>query len=323
MKVFSDLLLELYRLPRSAPPDGFQRLAMERMQEVLGFDSAVWATGVVHPGVGVSVHTQFAYRQPPEMMENWARINKNDELAFEAFRRQGVTLNTALCGAEWEPRLTPETRAHLERYGMAHALTTIVAEPVSQLWGGISLYRADPRRPFDEAQRQLKEHLMPHLVEAWNASRFACLGALRREAAQPGHGQAICDGKGVLYNADRDFSALLLAEWPQWRGPQLPPPLLESLAGKPPRRHVGRHTVVSFETLDNMELLVARKVAAIDGLGAREYEVAALFARGANYQEIADALCIAPATVRNHLSHIYAKLGVGNKMELAQLMRGD
>ena len=134
MKILSELLLDLYRLAQGAPPDAFQRLAMERMQAVLAFDSAVWATGVVFPGVGVTAHTQFLYRQPAEMMENWARINKNDELAFDAFRQPGVTLNTALCGEEWRPRLTAETRAHLERYGMAHALTTIVAEPVP--WHG-------------------------------------------------------------------------------------------------------------------------------------------------------------------------------------------
>lgn len=323
MKVFGDLLFELYRLTQNAPPEEFQRLAMEKLQKVFDFDSAFWATGVVHAGVSITAHTHYLYRQPPEMMENWARINQNDELAFAAFRQQGLTLNSALCGAEWQSRFGPEAREHIERYGMAHVLTTIIAEPLSQIWSGVSFYRADPGRPFSEEQRLLKQHLMPHLAAAWDISRFAYISSFRQHGTQPGHGQAICDSKGVLYNTDRNFTALLLAEWPQWRGPQLPPELLERLSANHARRYAGRHTVVSFEALNNMELLNARKISAIDQLSAREFEVAALFATGANYQTIADALHIAPVTVRNHLSNIYTKLGIKNKMELAQLMHGD
>ena len=72
-----------------------------------------------------------------------------------------------------------------------------------------------------------------------------------------------------------------------------------------------------------MELLSARKTAAIDTLSSRERDVAALFSKGADYRAIADALHIAPTTVRNHLQNIYAKLGVTNKIEMAHLMQGD
>lgn len=323
MNVLSDLLLDLYRLARYAPPDDFQQWAIEKIQPALDFDSAIWATGVVYPGAGVAVHTQFLYQQPPEMMENWARINRNDELAFQAFRQQGITLNTAICGSEWQQHLTPETKAHVERYGMAHALTTIIAEPVSGLWAGISLYRANLHRPFSEELRELKQALMPHLAEAWDVSRFLRIRANQAAYEESGRRQAICDGRGVLYNATPGFSELLRAEWPEWQGPQLPLPLLECIAGKSPRRHVGQRAVISFQAVDNMELAIARDVSPIDCLTPREHEVAALFAKGANYQEIADSLCVSPATVRNHLSHIYTKLGVSNKMEMAQVVRGD
>ena len=51
--------------------------------------------------------------------------------------------------------------------------------------------------------------------------------------------------------------------------------------------------------------------------------MAALFAKGADYRAIADALHIAPTTVRNHLQHIYAKLGVTSKIEMARLVNGN
>jgi TolB-like protein/DNA-binding CsgD family transcriptional regulator/Flp pilus assembly protein TadD len=59
---------------------------------------------------------------------------------------------------------------------------------------------------------------------------------------------------------------------------------------------------------------------AITGLSHRESDVAIKFAAGMTYREIGDALFIAPATVRTHLSTIYEKLGVRNKVGLASLV---
>lgn len=52
-------------------------------------------------------------------------------------------------------------------------------------------------------------------------------------------------------------------------------------------------------------------------LSVREGDVAAKFVAGMTYREIGEALFIAPTTVRTHLSVIYQKLGVHNKMALA------
>ena len=323
MKVISDLLLELYRLAQDAPAAEFQTRVMDRMREFFGFDSAFWATGVVKPDEGVTAHAAHLYRQPPEMLENWVRINKNDELAFEAFRQQGRTLNSALCGPHWQSRFCPEIQAHIKRYGMAHCLNTIIAEPMLQIWTGVAFYRADPEHPFTENERLLKQNLMSHLAEAWNISRFGFVNSVRDDGTQTSHGRAICDIQGVLYNADRNFTGLMLAEWPDWTGPQLPPEIREMLSRNGPRRHVGHYTVISVETINNMELLIVRKISTIDKLSAREYEVAALFAKGADYRAIADALHIAPVTARNHLQNIYSKLGVNNKIEMARLILGN
>ncbi len=49
------------------------------------------------------------------------------------------------------------------------------------------------------------------------------------------------------------------------------------------------------------------------GLSPKELEVLAVLARGASYREIAEALIVTQATVKTHLVHIYAKLGVRNR----------
>ena len=52
-----------------------------------------------------------------------------------------------------------------------------------------------------------------------------------------------------------------------------------------------------------------RRHAAPDGLTGREIDVLQLLARGASSKEIAAKLVISPKTARNHIEHIYAKIG--------------
>ncbi|MDG3041758.1 LuxR C-terminal-related transcriptional regulator [Roseicyclus marinus] len=51
-------------------------------------------------------------------------------------------------------------------------------------------------------------------------------------------------------------------------------------------------------------------------LSARESEIAAAFAEGETYKQIADRLNLAPSTVRTPLATIYRKPGVSTKVEL-------
>lgn len=58
-------------------------------------------------------------------------------------------------------------------------------------------------------------------------------------------------------------------------------------------------------------------------LTSREQEIAAAYASGDNYHEIAGQLGIAPSTVRTHLTTIYRKLGVSSKIELYGVLNGE
>jgi DNA-binding CsgD family transcriptional regulator len=55
-----------------------------------------------------------------------------------------------------------------------------------------------------------------------------------------------------------------------------------------------------------------------DGLTAAERRVAALVAEGRTNREVATALFLGERTVASHLTHIYAKLGVRSRTELAR-----
>jgi DNA-binding NarL/FixJ family response regulator len=49
------------------------------------------------------------------------------------------------------------------------------------------------------------------------------------------------------------------------------------------------------------------------GLTAREVDVLRLVARGLSSKQIATRLVITPKTARNHIEHIYAKIGTSNR----------
>ncbi len=54
----------------------------------------------------------------------------------------------------------------------------------------------------------------------------------------------------------------------------------------------------------------------VEGVTAREREVATLLARGYTNEEIAAALVLSPHTVQDHIKSLYSKLGVGSRQEL-------
>ena len=58
---------------------------------------------------------------------------------------------------------------------------------------------------------------------------------------------------------------------------------------------------------------------ALDSLSRREHEVLIQLAKGLTNREIADALFIAEQTVKNHVSEIYAKLGVHDRAQALRL----
>jgi len=58
-----------------------------------------------------------------------------------------------------------------------------------------------------------------------------------------------------------------------------------------------------------------------DQLTSREQEIAALVAEALSNREIAERLVISKRTVDAHVEHIYTKLGISSRMELANWLK--
>jgi DNA-binding NarL/FixJ family response regulator len=81
--------------------------------------------------------------------------------------------------------------------------------------------------------------------------------------------------------------------------------LIEQLIGGTQNGHNGNGKANGFEDLKT------------DDLTNREREVVEMVGRGMNNREIAKRLFISEATVRHHLSSIYSKLHVADRLNLA------
>lgn len=72
-------------------------------------------------------------------------------------------------------------------------------------------------------------------------------------------------------------------------------------------------TVLSPAVASRLVSAVRAPASTQDPLSAREREVLALVAKGTSNREIARVLFISEATVKTHLTHLYAKLGVNDR----------
>lgn len=84
------------------------------------------------------------------------------------------------------------------------------------------------------------------------------------------------------------------------------------------QRLVGRNTSVVLVTCHPVEPFVVHEALRLTTLRRR---VAGLAARGASVPEIAAVLDRSPETVRTHLKNVYARLGVGTRLELLEAIR--
>lgn len=308
----------IYRAVRGVPSPVFKEAALAAVRAQLPFDAAGWGTFAITPQ-GAQVHSVHLVDLPMAMMADYEAVKQHDQLSARALARPGTTLNVSIRTTRWP--LHPDMLAHVRRWGLDHSLGTVSIDTGLQLCNAISLYRGDARLPFTPAQRLLKQRLMPHLVEAWNLN--ALMFCERPASAAAQRRLVLVDAKGMIHNADAGLQVLLQTEFPGWVGPQLPGALVACLCGEAPVTYRGRQLAanVSRSLDDGFRLVRVRPLSAADQLSAREQAVATRFAAGSSYKEIAQALGVSPATVRNQLQKAYAKLDVRSKVALAQALQ--
>lgn len=314
---FSTVLLAIYRAAREMPADQFQDSALRLLKPIFGFDSSMWGSGTLSAS-GMAVHSIHLFEQPPEMVSEWVHINSEDTVAYACARNPGWVMNAHM-PTLFRDRTKRAMRDYTTRFEKGSGLVTRYNTANSSLISWISLYRADPERHFEEDDRAGFEALVPHVVEALTINRLIHLDrAFTQEVRRESH-LAIVDLRGMVHTAEAGFDELLRREWSAWEGNVLPQPLVAALTD-PGGAFRGGRIVVNARRMGDLLFLHARPLTPVDQLSPRESEVAKRFGDGQSYKEVARALGISPATVRNHLQVIYDKLDVNDKAALAKLV---
>ena len=182
-------------------------------------------------------------------------------------------------------------------------------------------------RDFSERDRAVLDFLRPRLAnlyEAAQARRRASQALALLEEADAG--LVILDGTGRIEHATPEALRLLSAYFRERRSG-----LPEQIAGwfleqqrtpsPEPLRVEGEEQSLIVRLVGGALLLEEERVA--PPLTDREREILELVAAGKTNAEIAEAIWIAPGTVRKHLENVYEKLGVHSRTAAVATLNGD
>lgn len=305
----SRTLRKIHRLSREAPASTFQEDAFEAMKELIRFDYGYWGGGR-EPIEAVNVHYQYLHRLPGEEMHAAFEKVKSHPKVIETITGHVINAGQALAYDVREAGLD----FFYAPYGVDQIVSLYQRDADLGLYHVISLYRSGEER-FTEQERLLFESAVPHLLDAWTESKLLHVSGANRDAGPLPAAAALVDKAGVVHFARPAFIELLRLEWPEWRGPFLPEAM---------RRQDGSFTgdqvAARFIPHNHFFLAVLRNKGPLDQLSARELEVAKRLAQGASHKEIARDLGISPATARNHVASVHAKLGSSKAAQVATLL---
>jgi DNA-binding CsgD family transcriptional regulator len=297
LQQYSRLVLDLHEASRALAPVAFQDWAIARLRRDLPFTSARWSLGALSDD---DILHSACYGTRPDFDRELHAIREQDDIRQRMINDVGVT---AIKSGDSDDRFL---RRFDQRHELHSLLATAVPDASGKLLQVLSLYRSDSAPLFTDDERMLKQMLAPHLMQAWQGSwSYAPL-----TLDEP---QALLSFDGFVIDAEPRFSAMLRAAWPSWCGRRI---VLTAGGFDGPASATAKVCIVPVPggAPGTQRVLIRANRCGV--LTARERAVAAHYAAGLSYKEIAKALGISPDTVRSYIKCCYAKLEVCNKVQL-------
>lgn len=311
MEQFNRMVLALYGSAQECQAGEFDAHALSLLKTTLHFDSAAVVGGRML-ATGMEPHTLHRYNQPIEKLQERSALSNRDEVLAKAMRRPGIALSQ---DAQTIDRRHTDVIAYCKKYDVAHTLVMVGPGASASNFNLLALWRAHRKNPYTAEELHHSDLLLPHLFQAKTVSRG--LFAAKNAPDADGMGPLIARFDGCLQFADTAAIALLRSQWPAWQPPMLPAPLLDALSRGSERRYLGPRLSASLTVHGKLLYIRLARRAGQAALTPAEQRAAWLAAEGASYKAIARTLGISPATVRNQLHRVYAKLGVTSKAGLA------
>jgi DNA-binding CsgD family transcriptional regulator len=310
----SRILLALYGADPTESAHQFRVRALEELEPYLMFTGAAWAHGVM-TAKGAVFHDILVRGLSPTFADAVRATADADPTSHKMAAASGRSFIHAQDDYPLEIRQLAGDPDDL-----CSSLEGMIADETTGVFSSVCLFRNRKQPPFNDAERELHESLLPHWIAA--LSRRIIDEAFAR-ARGHGLGQfvaAVISRDGALEAVSDKFAALLRTEWPHWQGGTLPAKLLES-ASSSEAVFAGDRIVARLTRLPERILVCARESRPVDALGRRERQVAELLSDGLALKAVAMKLSLSPSTVENHRDHIYRKLGVSSRPALIAALR--
>ena len=313
------IIMGVYGGTFDQPLARFQDYLFEAIRPAVGFDSAIWITGV-HASNQIN-SLWYHRREPVNVPAYLHRFTALDTVRDAALASPGKAFRIEDT-RDLADYYASEVYREIGRQGrMEQVMGISLFNAITRLSHYVIVYGHDRARPFAPSHRDALERLTPHLVAAWRHRQLADM--LQRPLPRGGGdqrglcGRAIADYRGTVEAADDGFAAALVSAFPGWRGPRLPGPLCDLIAGGGDEATIGGLGIRVARSTQSCVLTLA-DTGPLAELTAAERRAAQLYAGGATQGAIARSLGTSRHTVRNQLATVYDKLGVHTKVELAR-----
>ncbi|GCD96919.1 helix-turn-helix transcriptional regulator [Embleya hyalina] len=293
-----------------------QRTMISSRTGRMAHEATRWGEGILHHGLGM---VELAADRLDAAHECGRILYERERhgSGYLAWHAQEIMMLAALAQGDHH-----RARAHAEvvlsiadRLGNARAAAVATAGRARA-----ALLTGD----LQEAETGAQEALAPCVDNGWWVDATTALELIAMVATRRGqHDRAVRVFTGVRTFRDRHGLHRIPREEPLWTQETA-----LALAGLDHADRATSESAGATMSLPQLADYVRRgrgsKKTPTDnpfGLTPMEHRVAELAARGLPNRDIARELFIAPGTVKSHMSHIFAKLAITNRTELATILR--
>lgn len=300
----------LYRSTQQISLANFRHWALQGLQSLIDFDSAIWSTGHLSTR---TFHTHTLLGLPDSYPQDLLKNLPHNPISSPLFNSPGRPVDMSDVVDDDVFYSSRIYQQFFRRYGIERILSSVHIDGRSGIYTLLTLYRNKRDRGFDNSDKALYQRTLFHLL---SAASHAGVAQLKSPMEHRVEHFAICDKHGVYHEAEPSFLDLVEESFPGHTRQLLPFPV--PIFGE---KQLAGPLIVSATPLGDLSRVTIREANALDQLTTRERDVVEGVTQGLSFKQIARELSLSPSTVSNHLYRVYQKLKISNRSELAELIK--
>lgn len=318
LSIFSEFVSDLHSRVTDGDAEDLARWSVGQLCEKLGFDAAWYGWVDLRPQFW-EIHANSTINLPGDYYNTWLSMSEQDVLAVRMLGNRGRTATYSRL-----ERTQTDGMIHLsDTYGLKKIATAEHWRAGRTASFYVSCYRGGPyASDWTEEEQQFLQCSVDQISKALEISAS-------EHFLETSKGDAISifvNEKGLGILGLENLRKNLELCWPDWNGDFLPE-RLRNLIDEPGEHILADRKLVmrcengpKFQGM-GLRKITLRRLRRYDQLTPRERQVASALAMGKSHKHVAEQLGIAPATVRNQMRSIYAKLEIDNKVSLAEMVK--